>query len=98
MLDGKKHHFSDLLKTNKNVSLKFLFNMFNEMKDLGIKAKKGPGEFALAILSPKISVFGSGDLKIGMAIGGFEVITKMILYYFHERVWFKYINIGRKNK
>ena len=42
--------------------------------------------------------FVSGDLKIGMSIGGFEVITKMILYYFHERVWFKYINIGRKNK
>ena len=41
--------------------------------------------------------FVTGDLKIGMAIGGFEVITKMILYYFHERVWFKYINIGRKN-
>lgn len=30
----------------------------------------------------------SGDLKIGMAIGGAEVFTKMILYYFHERIWF----------
>ena len=68
MLDGKKHHFSDLLKANKNVSLKFLFDMFNEMKDLGASAKKGPSEFAFAILSPKISVFGSGDLKIGKHI------------------------------
>jgi hypothetical protein len=68
MLDGKKHHFSDLLKPTKNVPLKFLFEIFNEMKDLGAKAKKGPGEFALAILSPKISVFGSGDLKIGKQI------------------------------
>lgn len=30
----------------------------------------------------------SGDLKIGFAIGGAEVFTKMILYYFHERIWF----------
>ncbi len=32
----------------------------------------------------------SGDVKVGMAIGGFEVITKMILYYFHERLWYKF--------
>jgi len=25
----------------------------------------------------------------GLKIGGIEVITKMILYYFHERIWFK---------
>ena len=29
----------------------------------------------------------------GLKIGGIEVITKMILYYFHERIWFK-INLG----
>ena len=33
--------------------------------------------------------FVTGDLKLGLAIGGFEVITKMILYYLHERVWYK---------
>ena len=32
-------------------------------------------------------------LKIGMA----EVITKMLLYYFHERVWFK-INLTKEGK
>jgi len=64
MLDGARHHFSDLLVPTDKVPLKFLFEMFNEMKDLGGKAKKGPGEFALAIMSPKISVFGPGDLKI----------------------------------
>lgn len=31
----------------------------------------------------------SGNLKIGLAIGGIEVITKMILYFLHERLWFK---------
>jgi len=36
----------------------------------------------------------TGSLKIGMTIGGVEVITKMILYYFHERVWYKFSNFG----
>ena len=31
----------------------------------------------------------SGNLKFGMAIGGFELFTKMILYYIHERIWYK---------
>ena len=31
----------------------------------------------------------SGDLSLGLQIGFLEVITKMILYYFHERLWFK---------
>lgn len=38
----------------------------------------------------------TGNLEIGLKIGGVEVITKMILYYFHERVWYKYIRLGRK--
>jgi len=40
----------------------------------------------------------TGNLEIGMTIGGFEVITKMILYYFHERLWFNYVKLGRKIK
>jgi len=36
----------------------------------------------------------TGSLKIGMTIGGVEVITKMILYYLHERVWYKFSNFG----
>ncbi len=31
----------------------------------------------------------SGDIKIGAAIGGAEVITKLLLYYLHERVWYR---------
>ena len=64
MLDGTQHHFSDLLKPTKDVPLKFLFEMFNSLKDLGGRVRKGPGEFAIAIMSPDVSVFGSGDLKI----------------------------------
>jgi uncharacterized membrane protein len=40
----------------------------------------------------------TGSLKIGMAIGGVEVITKMILYYFHERAWYRFSNYGIKPK
>jgi uncharacterized membrane protein len=36
----------------------------------------------------------SGDAMIGITIGGFEVFTKMILYFLHERVWYKYTDIG----
>ncbi len=43
-----------------------------------------------------LSWFITGDFKIGLAIGGVEVITKMILYYFHERVWYKWIKFGLK--
>jgi len=36
----------------------------------------------------------TGDLKIGMTIGGIEVITKMILYFLHERAWYKFSKYG----
>ena len=38
----------------------------------------------------------TGNLKIGMMIGGVEVITKMILYYLHERAWYRCIKFGIK--
>ena len=36
----------------------------------------------------------TGSWRWGLAIGGTEVITKMVLYYFHERLWYKYIKFG----
>jgi uncharacterized membrane protein len=30
----------------------------------------------------------TGQLKLGLLLSGFEIITKMALYYMHERVWF----------
>lgn len=36
-----------------------------------------------------LSWFISGDPLIGLSIGGAEVVTKMTLYYFHERLWFR---------
>ena len=35
----------------------------------------------------------TGNVMTGLKIGGIEVVTKMILYYLHERMWFK-INLG----
>ncbi len=31
----------------------------------------------------------SGDPMVGLKVGGAEVVTKIILYYLHERVWYK---------
>lgn len=38
----------------------------------------------------------TGSWELGLAIGGVEVFTKMILYFFHERIWYKYIKFGVK--
>ena len=35
----------------------------------------------------------TGDPLTGVKIGGVEVMTKMVLYFVHERVWYK-INFG----
>lgn len=38
----------------------------------------------------------SGDPMIGLKIGFAEVITKMLLYYLHERAWYR-VNYGVEN-
>jgi len=32
----------------------------------------------------------TGNPAVGLSIGGLELITKMILYYMHERIWYKF--------
>ena len=34
-----------------------------------------------------ISWIVTGKLNTALLIGGVEVITKMVLYFFHERIW-----------
>lgn len=41
-----------------------------------------------------ISYIITGNLVMAASIGSIEVVTKMILYYYHERAWNK-IDIGR---
>ena len=38
----------------------------------------------------------TGKVDWAGMIAGFEVATKMILYYYHERVWYKYSKFGVK--
>jgi len=42
-----------------------------------------------------LSWFFTGDLRIAAAIGLSEVVTKMLLYYLHERAWNR-IPLGRE--
>ncbi len=39
----------------------------------------------------------SGDIKVGAAFGVAELVYKPIQYYFHERIWYKWIKFGLKN-
>lgn len=36
-----------------------------------------------------ISFILTGKISLALSIGGIEVLTKMTLYYFHERAWIK---------
>ena len=40
----------------------------------------------------------TGSWTTGLAIGGVEVFTKMILYFFHERLWYNYSKFGLNDK
>lgn len=39
----------------------------------------------------------SGDPMVGLKVGGAEVITKIVLYYLHERIWYK-VDYGLTNR
>ncbi len=45
-----------------------------------------------------LSGFITGSWKIGLTIGIIEVFTKMILYFLHERFWYKYVRFGINKK
>ena len=40
----------------------------------------------------------TGDTTIALKFGAIEVILKMVLYYAHERAWYKYSHFGVKDK
>ncbi|MBL4730255.1 MAG: DUF2061 domain-containing protein [Sulfurimonas sp.] len=44
-----------------------------------------------------IAYFITGNFVMAAAIGSIEVVTKMFLYYFHERAWNK-ISLGKVQK
>ena len=45
-----------------------------------------------------ISGFITGSWAAGLAIGGVEVISKMVLYFLHERMWYKFSKFGVNEK
>lgn len=40
----------------------------------------------------------TGSIKIGAAFSVAELVYKPIQYYIHERVWYRWIKYGLKNK
>jgi uncharacterized membrane protein len=44
-----------------------------------------------------VSFLLTGKIKVALSIGGVEFISKIILYYFHERIWNK-IKFGKNGK
>ena len=40
----------------------------------------------------------TGSYKTGLAIGGIEVFSKMVLYFIHERFWYKFSKFGINEK
>ena len=40
----------------------------------------------------------SGSIEVGTAFGLVELIYKPIQYYIHERIWYKWVKFGIKDK
>ena len=36
----------------------------------------------------------TGDWRLGLEVGGWELSAKLLLYYLHERFWYKFIGLG----
>ena len=39
----------------------------------------------------------TGSFEIGAILGGAKLITATVLYYIHERIWYKHIKFGITN-
>jgi uncharacterized membrane protein len=75
----------------------------SKTKDPSVKVKENVKRSLLKTLSWRfigtldtilISWAITGALSLAFSIGFIELVTKMILYFFHERIWNK-INWGR---
>jgi len=43
-----------------------------------------------------LSAIVTGSWELGLTIGGIEVVTKMVLYFLHERLWYRFSKFGLK--
>jgi hypothetical protein len=64
MLSGDYVTFDELLKGQAGAPMAFVKRVFDNLRSVTFGSAKGPGEFALAVLSPKIKITGRGDLNI----------------------------------
>jgi uncharacterized membrane protein len=44
------------------------------------------------------AIFLGADIKIASLIGAGELLIKPVVYFLHERVWYRYIKYGVINK
>lgn len=44
-----------------------------------------------------ISYFFTGSFLIAGSVGATELLVKPLMYFLHERVWYKFSNYGVKN-
>lgn len=68
MLSGEYIKFEDLIKGSNTAPIAFVRRLFDSLKQVTFGTAKGPGEFALAVLSPYIKITGKGDLNIGKEV------------------------------
>lgn len=40
----------------------------------------------------------TGDIRIGTAFSVAEIVIKPLIYFAHERIWYRFIKYGLKNK
>lgn len=50
------------------------------------------------IITIIISFIFTGDIKLSLGIGLFEVISKIVLYYVYEKIWNYFISKINKKK
>lgn len=51
--------------------------------------KTGTWRVTASLDTMLLALVFTGNIGTAISIGGFEVITKLVLYYFHERAWSK---------
>lgn len=79
VIEGKIRESDEALKDNKNT------------KPRWVSIAKSVSWRAVGTVDTMvISYFITGEIKMAISIGSFEVFSKMILYYFHERIWEKF--------
>ena len=51
-----------------------------------------------SVFTIALSYYLTDDLIISSSLGLGEVLVKPILYFFHERIWYKWISFGIKKE